>query len=90
MNTIKIDNNYWPAGVSDGLVLNCHDCRTNPIIDYHVDDDEWYRVVPDAHLSVVCLKCFMLRGGDITKLHDIQVVGDGVTVILNSTRAYRW
>lgn len=82
----------WPPAVSDGLALPCFDCGEMPFVDYRVDDNEWYRVAPTepARRSVVCIGCFVKRGGDVTKVEEVQVIGDGVTALFHPGRAYRW
>lgn len=84
----------WPEGVSDGLVLPCSDCGTAPWLDYHVPDDEWARVVPkddEAHRSVLCLGCFMERGGRLATLVSADAINRHVeTLRMRPERRWVW
>lgn len=92
MLTIDVGDE-WPPAVTDGLSLPCSDCGHLPTVCYGATDEEWARVVPrgdPAHLAVVCLGCFVKRGGDVTRVEELQVVGGGVTALFHPGRAYRW
>lgn len=92
MLVIDVTRDNWPPAVTDGLALTCHDCATTPTVGFNADDAEWDRVVPDspARRSVLCLGCFVGRGGDVTKVQEVQVVGHGVTALFHPGRAYRY
>lgn len=88
------DLREWPEGVSDGLTLPCHDCFAHPLLlDYRVLDRAWEAVVPrsdPAHLSVLCLSCFLARSGSLAAVEEVQVVGDGETLVLRPQRHVEW
>ena len=94
LRTIKPDK--WPAGVSDGLTLACHDCGEVPRFDYGVTDDFWCQYVPrndPAHRSVVCLPCLELRCGGVglaEALVKVQWTGRGHTVVMRPIALYAY
>lgn len=88
---VDVTRSDWPEGVTDGLDLPCHDCDRKVAVGFIADSDDWLRVVPGPERrSVLCLECFVVRGGDVTKVSEIQVVGDGCTVLFRPTVAYRY
>lgn len=87
----EVGSTDWPSAVTDGLTLACQICGWIPKVDYRVTDDEWDRVIADKwRQGVVCLECFIVNGGDPLTLQEIQVTGDGVTVVAAPVVAYRW
>jgi len=96
VNEIVNINDNWPGGISDGLTLPCGLCQKIPTFDYTVTDIAWAAVIPkDLQLGVVCLNCFerMVRARDMyisdVLLH-VQFAGDGETILLRPTKAYRY
>lgn len=72
----------WPEAISDGLTLQCSVCGQVPWLDYRVTDEAWLRNVPSAEQrGVVCLKCYLDRGGSLADVEDIQITGDGETLV---------
>lgn len=76
----------WPAGLSDGLVIPCHDCGEIPRFDYNVEDDFWRRWVPGPERTdVVCLPCLDKRCGGrglALALIEVQWTGSWHTIAL--------
>jgi hypothetical protein len=72
----------WPEAISDGLTLPCADCGQVPWLDFRVVDESWLRNVsgPERR-GVLCLKCYLDRGGSLADVEDIQITGDGETLV---------
>lgn len=89
---IKIySQDQWPEGISDGLILPCHQCGITPSLDYQVSDKAWEQVVPKSQrLGVVCLQCFLTLGGQPSDIKQIQVVGHGQTLVLVPIERYNY
>lgn len=98
MPDIREVGDEWPEGVSDGLRLYCSGCGRRPLVDYTVTDDEWERVVPinptdhspNPRRGVLCLRCFVRHGGDLSKVLRVQVVGNGETLVLDPATLWRY
>lgn len=85
----------WPEGISDGLTLPCSDCGSEGVwLDYTVTEEAWQRVVPEkpTRLGVVCLPCYLKRGGKLTDLVSLQIVDkDGKATLRSDCLAvYKW
>lgn len=86
----------WPAGISDGLTLECRLCGDVPKFDYVVIDELWDYVVPEhAQRDVFCLPCLdqmaWIHGRDVSKhLKEVQFTGKGKTVVLHPAGTYRY
>ena len=94
---IRISNDNWEPGISDGLTLPCGDCNRVPPFDYHVDDEFWKLIMGDHphRLGVICLPCLdklaHAKGYDIsTHLEFVQFTGIGKTIELKPTRIFHY
>lgn len=98
MNTKRLDppsitvGASWPEGVVDTLSLPCGQCDTAPVrVGFLTDDAEWLRVVDEGRrLGVLCIECFLRLGGDVTRVREIQLLGDGVTTLFHPGRTFDW
>ncbi len=96
MNIIIINNDNWPGGISDGLILPCAVCHQSVKFDYAVSDECWDSVVPkDTRRGVICLPCLDIlaeqQGIDISKfIQDLQFTGVGKTIVFTPTIGYKW
>jgi hypothetical protein len=84
-------NDPWPEAISDGLTLPCSDCGQVPWLDFRIVDEAWLRNVPGPEQrGVLCLKCYLDRGGSLADVEDVQIVGDGETLIAEPRTRYIW
>ena len=80
----------WPEAVSDGLTLPCGVCGTVPVIDYHIPDNIWKKIVPKKlKLGVICLNCLVNMDPDVvSSIENIFVCGGGRTILLKPETLY--
>lgn len=91
MNVVDARRGPWPEAVSDGLTLPCAFCAKVPDVDWRTTEDEWQRVIPKRfQLGVVCLGCFIWKGGDARLVEQIQVVVPGATFVCEPLLAVLW
>lgn len=97
MNIVEIkEQDDWPEGLSDGLILPCAICYTLPMFDYIVDDDIWNKLVLKKHKrDVICLCCLDVIGHELGidisgYLQEVQFVGMDKTIILKPEIVYKY
>lgn len=91
VRVVQIAEGSWPDAVSDGLTLACAHCDDVPRIDYRVGDEAWKQVIDKAdRLGVVCLECYLARGGSPSDIEELQVTRPGETIILQPVIIYRY
>lgn len=87
---------YWPAGISDGLIIPCFGCGKTVDFDFVVTDDTWKSVVPrEYRTAALCLRCFdemaTHKGIEWVKyVVSVQYTGENKTLYLVPDKIIRY